>query len=247
MRTHVIGIASPKQGGKDMVKDILIDEIDKTTPSFSPHSTTEVIRFADPLKDLVCNLFGWDREKIDNDVHYKETPDSKWNELSPRKALQLIGTEMFREGPLRDQYGITIWVQHFCNRIEDISHWALHLTAVPNSETLYVICPDVRFRDEMYAIKYRLNGTLIWVHPVPRIVEDPDAHKSERQMWNYDGYDYFIDSGHEMQKTIDEAKGVAGEILENTSTFVGEVGSIPPLAGDTDGDPSCMGSDMVGD
>jgi hypothetical protein len=61
--------------------------------------------FASPIKDIVSTLFGWNREALEGTTPstriWRETEDPWWSmqlgvSISPRKMLQLIGTDMFR-------------------------------------------------------------------------------------------------------------------------------------------------------
>ncbi len=190
MKSLIVGLASPAQGGKDMVADIIQEEL------FYTDVTIDVRRFADPLKDLVAKLFGWERNRLDNDIDFKETVDPDWN-ISPRIALQLIGTNMFRDGPLKF-YGINMWVDIMKRRLQKCLAFPEHL----------IIVPDCRFTNEFETIQ-DLGGVMVFMDPRPRIVPDEDAHSSELDMWRYDYYDHVIDTGHEKEKTEIEARRLA--------------------------------------
>ena len=174
----VIGLSSAKLGGKDMAKGIM----EKMFHEAGIRTTT--IRFADPLKDLVANLFGWDRERMDSDHEYKETVDPYWG-ISPRVALQKIGTEMFRNGVLYTEFKINIWVDKFyltCSNLIEANNRL--------GENRIIFCPDVRFHDEFVAIKDRLGGILIFTDPRPRVVPVENTHASEVDMWEYRNSDH---------------------------------------------------------
>lgn len=199
----VVGIASPKQGGKDMVANIVQSYLEERFVLCS------IFRFADPLKDIVAIYFGWDREKLDNDANYKEMVDKEWG-ISPRQALQKIGTEMFRDGPLFTQFNINPWVDHMKKRIE--AHRSNRLNyglRLP----FCILIPDVRFWDEMDMIK-NLGGSLIFVDPRPRIEPDPEPHASELDMWEKedDEWDVIIPSGGPMKETEQGAVKLAETI-----------------------------------
>lgn len=192
MKNLIIGLASPAKGGKDMVADIIEE--------WSCGSGTPIIkmRFADPLKDLTASLFGWDRAKLDNDTPFKETPDTRWGLITPRKALQIIGTDMFREGLLHTGFGINMWVECMRDRLESVCE----------SSGQMILIPDCRFLDEFRLIK-SLNGTMVFMDPRPRIEKDIKAHASECEMWDYKDYDFTIDTGGSKGKTELEACSLA--------------------------------------
>jgi len=62
--------------------------------------------FANPLKDVVSTMFGWERSKLEgenvNDRVWRETVDKHWSQLlgrqiTPRLMLQEIGTDVIRK------------------------------------------------------------------------------------------------------------------------------------------------------
>jgi hypothetical protein len=101
------------------------------------------LSFADLLKDVAATAFGWQRNMLQGDTkesrEWREVPDKFWsNELdkpvSPRLALQLLGTECFRNG-----FHENFWVLSVKKIIQD------------NPEINYVI-PDARFKNEKMLI-----------------------------------------------------------------------------------------------
>lgn len=111
------------------------------------------VSFADPLKDAVSAVFGWDRNKLSGlkkeDRAWREEPDAFWTEalgktMTPRLALQLVGTELFRTHLSSDVWAI-----------------ALEARLHNNPDTKYVI-DDCRFQNEQFTIK-SCGGTLVWV------------------------------------------------------------------------------------
>jgi len=64
------------------------------------------VSFASNLKDVASVMFGWPRELLEGDTEisreWREQPDEFWSkelgyEISPRKVLQLLGTESVRD------------------------------------------------------------------------------------------------------------------------------------------------------
>lgn len=199
-RQLVIGFSSVKLGGKDMAATLMEEQFK------AAGIRTKTLRMADPLKDLVATLFGWDRERLDSDQEYKERVDPFWG-ISPRVALQKVGTELFRDGALKTQFNINMWVDKFrfeAQRIlREYKQWG---------DSLVLMCPDVRFHDEFEAIR-ELGGTLIFMDPRPRIRQDPTPHASEQDMWFFKDWDYVLDYGHGMQLSIDETIDLAKKLL----------------------------------
>jgi hypothetical protein len=83
--------------GKDTIADFL------TNHGF------ERLSFAKKVKDVAHVVFGWDRDMLEGRTTesraWRETVDPRWG-ISPRSALQKIGTEMFREHICDD-----VWVK----------------------------------------------------------------------------------------------------------------------------------------
>lgn len=138
----IIGIMGFMGSGKDTVSDLMVAEKDLTKLSF-----------ADSLKDVVSTVFGWDRDMLEGDTkesrEFRNLVDEWWSDeldipkFTPRKAMQLLGTELFRE-----QFDADIWVKNSMRR------------ASMNSTD--VVFADVRFRNEAEAIR-EAGGTLIRV------------------------------------------------------------------------------------
>lgn len=195
MRNLIVGLTSPARGGKDMVADILAEQLGVGTP-FDVHK----FRFADPLKRLAGDLFGWCRGALNDNIKFKETPDPKWGGITPRDALQIIGTELFRDGPLKTEYGINIWRDYMKNRIVE------HLERMRYDQVILI--PDCRFMNEFELIK-ELGGVMVFMDPRPRIKEKTRVHASEKDMWIHKDYDHVIDTGDTMEKTRIEAEALA--------------------------------------
>lgn len=91
----IIGLCGFQGSGKDTVGDILVKS----------HGFIR-LSFASALKDAVAVLFGWNRDMLEGVTpesrQFREQVDEYWSEklkipdFTPRKALQMIGTELFR-------------------------------------------------------------------------------------------------------------------------------------------------------
>lgn len=98
--------------GKGTVGDVLTDQHFK-------HES-----FAGVLKDAVGNIFGWDREMLEGKTPesraWRDTVDEFWAtelndpEFTPRKMLQLFGTEI-----MRDNFHTDIWMLSMKKRLLD--------------------------------------------------------------------------------------------------------------------------------
>lgn len=101
----LIGLCGLKGSGKDTLANHLV----------GCHGFVK-ISFSESLKDIVSQMFGWDREMLDGSTEpdrvWRETVDPFWSkelgilDFSPRYALTFIGTDLFR-----DVFDKNIWVK----------------------------------------------------------------------------------------------------------------------------------------
>ena len=137
----LIGLLGRIGSGKGTVADKLVE-----TYGFRQDS------YAATLKDITAQLFNWDRAMLTGDTiesrDSREQIDEWWSEklgipdFTPRLALQLIGTDVFRDNFHKD-----IWVLSVMARYKDSDN---------------VVISDVRFPNEVQAIR-ELGGRIIQV------------------------------------------------------------------------------------
>ena len=135
----LIGLCGYIGSGKNAVAEMLVK-----------NHGYEQDSFAKSLKDAVSAVFGWPRELLEGNTphsrEWREAPDTWWTEqlempVSPRLALQMIGTEVFR-----GNYHNNIWVASLLRRVGDRE----------------VVVSDVRFPNEIKLIQ-EYGGKVIWV------------------------------------------------------------------------------------
>lgn len=121
----IIGIVGFAGSGKGTVADILVKK----------HGYTK-IAFADSVKDACSAVFGWERKLLEGDTsesrEFREKTDSFWSsrlgyDMSPRLALQMMGTEAGRNVFHRD-----IWIYSIENKILEHEKVVLADTRFPN-------------------------------------------------------------------------------------------------------------------
>jgi len=144
----LIGILGNIGSGKDTIAEYLCASADYTRLSM-----------ASALKDACAAVFGWDREMLEGKTAehraIREERDTFWaNRLgiynfSPRFALQIVGTQLFR-----DQLHQDIWVASVENKI--VKHRLKH-----DDENSNIVISDIRFPNECEMI--RRHGGQIWV------------------------------------------------------------------------------------
>ena len=139
--TKIIGFSGLAGSGKDTAADILI----KNSCKFRK------ISFGDAVKDVASVSFGWNRELLQGDTvesrQFRETKDDFWSEalgkeFTPRLALQLIGTECFR-----NTIDNAFWVYVVKHRLSNSDYDGTYLIT------------DVRFPNEVKMI-HDLGGVV---------------------------------------------------------------------------------------
>lgn len=199
----IIGLVGFIGSGKGTVGDLLSQE------GFIPDS------FARPLKDACSSIFGWPRELLEGNTEFsrtwREQPDKFWSErfgyeITPRLALQLMGTEAGRNVFHND-----IWVISLLNR----------------SHGKDVVVTDVRFQNEVKYIQDN-GGVVVRVKRGPepewfQVAEDANAgfysatlhmkdlgiHSSE---WDWIGCDFNYTI--ENDGTIDDLGNKVKDLLQ---------------------------------
>lgn len=137
----LIGLLGRIGSGKGTVADELVN-----TYGFRQDS------YASTLKDVTAQLFNWDRAMLEGDTTEsraaREEVDVWWSKqldienFTPRLALQLIGTDVFRNNFHQD-----IWVLSVMARYTGSEH---------------VVISDCRFPNEVQAIR-QVGGRIIQV------------------------------------------------------------------------------------
>ena len=127
----IIGVVGFIGSGKGTAADILVKK----------HGFTK-LSFADTVKDATAAIFGWQRPLLEGDTDesraWRETKDEWWSEkfgydISPRLALQMMGTEAGR-----DVFHPDLWIHSLERKME----------MYPN-----VVIADVRFPNEIAFIQ----------------------------------------------------------------------------------------------
>ena len=160
----IIGVVGIKRSGKDTIADYMIKEYEYTRYSF-----------ADPIKRGAIEMFGFTEAQMWGSTEDKETVDPRWN-VSPRKMLQLMGTELFQydihkymdEGEF--PVGRAVWVHKFKLWYQD---------QIQYNPDLKVVIADVRFLHEAKMIT-ELGGKLVRVER-PELTKN-DTHASEVEL-----------------------------------------------------------------
>jgi hypothetical protein len=140
----LIGISGPIGAGKDTVARWI-----KDAGRYSERSTIhwQIVQFAYPLKKACSDIFGWSMEEIE-DRQFKEAVDPRYG-VSPRKAMQLLGTEYGRV-MIRDD----LWIRVADAKAQD-----------GLNRGFKTVIPDVRFPNEDEYVRSRPNSLRVFVLP----------------------------------------------------------------------------------
>ena len=144
----LVALVGFKGSGKDSAGSYLVEN--HGFVSFS---------FAESLKDALSSIFCWDRELLEGKTEesriWRESVDNWWAEklempdLTPRKALQMVGTDLFRQHFHHD-----LWIHNIERKI----------TLLP-PDSKVVIC-DGRFPNEINLAR-KFNGLVFRVQRGP--------------------------------------------------------------------------------
>jgi len=163
----LIGVTGLIGSGKDTVANLIIAWRPRQLRRYS---------FARPLKEGVKAMFGWDDEIIE-DRAKKEAVDEFWG-FTPRKAMQLLGTEYGRN-LLRDD----LWIK---------AAERFHLRSLEQSQG--TIITDVRFENEAAWVRSQPDSVLIHVKDPNRVVDNSGpVHPSEAGVAFVEG-DHIVDN-----------------------------------------------------
>jgi hypothetical protein len=150
----IIGVVGFIGSGKGTVADILVNK-------YNFHK----LSFADTVKDATAAIFGWPRNLLEGDTeesrNWREAKDEWWSErfgynISPRLALQMMGTEAGR-----DVFHPDLWIHSLERKME----------MYPN-----VVIADVRFPNEIAFIQSK-GGFVIRV----KRGADPEWYETARR------------------------------------------------------------------
>lgn len=180
----IIGITGKKQSGKDTIANYLVNKYN-----------FEKISFADPLKSACRELFLFDDDQLYGDK--KEEIDEFFN-VTPRKTMQFIGTEVFRN-----------YINNLLPDIKDNFWVCLMEKQIMNNKNLIVI-PDVRFQNELDLIK-KYNGVIIKVDKISNIIDD---HISESN--NVENVDHVIDNNNTKEKLYENIDVILNNYKTNS-------------------------------
>jgi hypothetical protein len=159
----IIGLGYRARSGKDTIADYLVER----------HGFVKAA-FADTLKEACRAIFGLTNEQLYG--AHKEQLDIFWHD-TPRRILQLVGTECLRKG-----YADDVWIRALQRRIGfgDLAHHRK------------IVIVDARFPNEVEAIK-GWGGVAVRVdRPGAGASGGVEAHASEHALDSWTGWDHVL-------------------------------------------------------
>lgn len=190
----IIGLCGTQGSGKDTVANILISEYGFVK-----------LTFASTLKDVVAILFSWPRDLLEGLTEesrlWRETVDDFWSEklsipsFTPRKALQMIGTDLFRI-----HFNNDIWINIVENKIG---------ATLKNNPNTNIVISDCRFANEFSLIKQFPDSHIITILREKNIITNL-AHSSETEWVNYN-----FDAILQNDNSIDDLKSNLKSLLSS--------------------------------
>lgn len=161
----LVGLTGAKGAGKSTAAACLVSSLGYTETSF-----------ALPLKRACGAMFGFTAEQMEDQV-LKETVDKRWG-VTPRKALQCVGTQLVRER-MREAFP-DLWLK------EGESFWVKAFEMVYRDHVGKgggpLVVSDVRFENEAEAVR-KLGGIIVRVRREGGDAsEAKDTHVSETEM-----------------------------------------------------------------
>jgi hypothetical protein len=191
----IIGLCGAQGSGKDTVANILISEYGFVK-----------LTFASTLKDVVAILFSWPRDLLEGLTEesrlWRETVDDFWSEklnisgFTPRKALQMIGTDLFRL-----HFNNDIWISIVENKISAM---------LKNNPNTNIVISDCRFANEFSLIKKFPDSHIITILREKNYSINKLAHSSETEWVNYN-----FDAILQNDNSIDELKSNLKSLLRS--------------------------------
>ncbi len=159
--TRIVGLCGQAGAGKDTVADFLVLD----------HSFVK-IALADPIKRAAQDWFGFSYEQLWGPSELRNAPDPRFtlpggDFLTPRKALQFMGTEIGRV------LYPDVWVEYTLRACSKLFR---------TSSVTGVVISDVRFKNEIDAI-HRAGGKVVRVvrKNRPSLSGEATAHQSETE------------------------------------------------------------------
>lgn len=209
----ILGISGKAGSGKDAAASVLAREYGFIR-----------VAFADELKRVAAQLFGWDDDRLWGPSERRSEPDPAWGGLTARRALQVLGTEVGR------RLHPDVWVRATMREVERLVRGDTREGTDPPRTTVRllpasVVIPDVRFRNEAEAVKAAGGFLLRVVRPGAGLEGAAGEHASETELSDGDG---LFDARIVNDGTLEEFDG---QVAALGAVLVGRAPPGPPTLG----------------
>ena len=162
----VYGIIGRKHSGKDTVANIMRNETNCEYKFLS-------FAFADNLKRILKELFGFPNLSYFTDQSLKEVVHPEYSHKTPRELMQWFGTDL-----IRANFGADFWIKRLKNEIEQkIKYFS------KTYEKIVIVITDVRFKNEASFLENEYNASMVYVDADERLPKSLDNHCSENEIY----------------------------------------------------------------
>ena len=190
MRNFVIGLGHYSRTGKDTLANYIVEEL----AILAPGLTVRKRSFAQKLKEVAHDLYGWCGLQDADFYNVKENEHLRQEklpniDLTPVEVWCKLGTDA-----VRNQVYQNTWSDYLVRNLDDNSA---------------VVIPDVRFPNEVEAIR-SVEGVLV---KVVRPGYEPLNTTADQALADYDGWDYVVGQSGELSELRDFAGRISLEAV----------------------------------
>lgn len=199
----IVCLSAWKRSGKDGAADILVNEF-----KFNK------VSFANVLKDMVAEQYGIPRESLDNQdlkeqplFQYPAVPSDDFS----RKMIEFMGKELKLDGN-----GNLYWtprslaiLEGSVKRSVTSKYWTGRALSLIKPGDLAVIA-DLRYKSEVEQVqKYAQSiGEKSLIIRINRFDESPSTDASERDMDDFEGFDYVVENRGSLEEFQDKIREI---------------------------------------
>lgn len=212
----IVGLCGLAGSGKDAAADVLVSEFRFVK-----------IALADPLKRIVKNVYDFSDDQLWGPSQRRNEPDTRyprpWPQdfLTPREALQSLGSEWGRKCYPNTWIDLTIrTAQKLLNKPDEgycynqqKGLYSIFEEDFEPAQPHGVVVPDVRFMNELLAIKAAGGRTYRIVRPGSGLSGERGQHESETEQAGIP--DHYFDGVVMNRSTLDGLQATVRELAKD--------------------------------